>query len=114
MHIELIREKIAEKLNNSEDFWSYRLTDTNPGNYGINEWEVNAIKTNIQVDIPNRNFTFKKVKFTFDIRLDSSGKDGFNKSFCILVDGEGEFDFLESEIINLKQLKLTTNLDLYS
>ena len=114
MHIDLIREKIAEKLNDSFDFWSYCLTDTTPGNYGADEWEVNATMENIYVDIPNRKFTFKDVEFNFDVRLNSSGEDGFDENFFFLVDGEGEFDFPESGKIILKELKLITTLDLYS
>lgn len=113
MNIDLIRGKIAEKLNNSFDFWSHCLTDTNPGNYGADEWEVNATMENIFVDIPNRTFTFKEVEFSFDVRLNSSGEDGFDENFDFLVDGEGKFDFPESGKIILKELVLLTPLDLY-
>ncbi|UPQ76830.1 hypothetical protein [Chryseobacterium nepalense] len=57
------------------------MTDTNPGNYGAEEWEVNATMENIYVDIPNRNFTFKEVEFNFDVILNSSGADGFDENF---------------------------------
>lgn len=105
---------IADKLNNSFDFWNYCLTDTNPGNYGADEWEVNATMENILVDIPNRKFTFKEVEFNFDVRLYSSGEDGIDENFFFLVDGNGEFDFPKTSIIILKNLKLLTILDLYS
>lgn len=113
MNIDLIREKIAEKLNDSFDFWSYCLTNTTPGNYGSNEWGINATMENIYVDIPNRKFTFKDVEFNFDVRLNSSGEDGFDENFFFLVDGEGKFNFPESGKIILKELKLITPIDLF-
>lgn len=114
MHIDFIREKIAEKLNDSFDFWSDCLTNTSPLTYGADDLEINATIQNIYVDVPNRKFTFKDVKFKFNVRLNSSGEDGVDKNFFRLVNGEGEFDFAATEKINLKKMRLLTTLDLYS
>lgn len=111
MHIDIIREKIADKLNNSFDFWSDALTNTNPGNYGADEWEANAQYENIFVDIPNKKFTFNDVEFSFTVRLSSSGEEGFDDDFYMTVDGHGEFDFIENQDLVVRNLVLSTFLD---
>ena len=61
MEINFIREKLADKLGSTEvyDVWVDILQDTNPGNYGVEDIEINVDVNDIWVDIPERTFNFK-------------------------------------------------------
>lgn len=118
MEINLIREKIADKLGSSEvnDIWVDILQDTTPGNYGVEDIEINVDIKDIWVDIPERTFTFKNAELIFYARLGgSSEKNGYDQKFSLVVSGDGKFDFTDkSQDIKIMKFTINEDLDLYS
>ena len=42
-----IEQIIADKLSNDYNIWNDVLNNTEPGNYGVNDWEVSIDPSNI-------------------------------------------------------------------
>jgi len=95
--------------------WVLLLNNTNPGHYGVCEYDASVYKQNIWVDIPNRIFNFIDIQFYFILKLGSSSvDDGFQQSFTRNVRGEGRFKFDEGpDKIFIEELKLGMDLDLF-
>jgi hypothetical protein len=115
MKPEEIREKIAEKLQYHESFLE-ALDETNPGHYGVVDYDVFITPKNILVDIPERTYTFDKVDFSFKLKIGgSSDRDGYEQSFSRIASGSGDFDFLRNNtdiIIGENSVEID-NLNLY-
>jgi hypothetical protein len=63
MKIEEIQNKLSEEITISHEKWGELLTNTEPGNYGANDWEVSLNPNDIWVDIPNKKFSFRIILF---------------------------------------------------
>lgn len=113
MNLDIIREKLAEKIEKHPEVWNKKLTDTNPGNYGVNYWNVELDYNNIWVDISNRQFSFKNAIFSFDLRMKASKKGGYDDNFSFIAKGQGKFEFYGSEDVNIENVKVDVNLRLY-
>jgi len=114
MDIDIIREKVANKISENHEEWSDVLNDANPGHYGASYWEVEVNPNDIWVDIPNRTYTFKNAQFSFTVRLGESGKDGMDMDFSKVASGKGKFDFSnDGNDIELKELEIDVDLDLF-
>ncbi|MEO1254404.1 MAG: helix-turn-helix transcriptional regulator, partial [Bacteroidota bacterium] len=68
MTLETIREKVTEKVIFNEA-WVYKLDDSSPGHYGINDHEIELSSDDVFVNIPQRSFQFKNANFHFDLNL---------------------------------------------
>lgn len=114
MDIDEIREQIAIEISsNSQSDWGEALTDTNPGHYGANYWEVELKSEDVWVDIPKKTFTYKNALFSFDVRLGGSSEEsGADMSFSKIAKGEGEFSFVEGGI-KIEDLEIKVDLDLF-
>lgn len=112
MAIDDIREKLAQEIMESHEFWGDTLSNTNPGNYGADYWEVEIDFNDIWVDIPKRTFTFKNALFTFDLRMGATNEGGFDQSFSKTVEGKGKFDFDDGNV-KIDEMTLETYLDLF-
>lgn len=111
MLLDEIREKIAELLSQHSE-WVNKLNDTEPGNYGIEDYDVSVTKDDIYVDIPSRTFTFKNVEFSFTAVLGGSN-DGFNVDAQKTATGTGTFEFVDgSDNILLEEIEIQVDLDL--
>ena len=113
MDIEKMREKLAIEISQSEE-WVDKLNDSNPGHYGVEDWDVVISNDNIWVDIPQRSFTFKGVTFDFTVQIGSSNKDdGSEMSFSKIASGQGVFEFKDDDI-TIEELNLQFDLDLFA
>jgi hypothetical protein len=117
MEINLIREKIVEKLSSLEEYdnWVNILQDTNPANYGVDAIEVHVEINDIWVDIPKKTFTFKNANLTFYARLGGSNdENGYDQNFDKVVSGYGEFRFTKnSQDIDIIEFYINEDLQLY-
>lgn len=117
MDIDLIREKLADKLCSAEECinWMDILQDTSPGNYGVEDVEVLGSMKDIWVDIPKKTFTFKNTNLSFSARLGgSSDKNGYDESFTKVVSGYGKFDFaIAGQDINIIEFSINEEIELY-
>jgi hypothetical protein len=112
MILDAIKEKLAIEIFQSEA-WEEMLEETNPGHYGILDWDVDISSDHISVDILAKKFMFKNVTISFSLQLGSSNsQDGFESSFSRISKGKGNFE-LEDENLYIKDLELDFNLDLY-
>lgn len=110
-----MREKLSIEIsNNSQEIWGELLTDTEPGNYGANYWEVELLSKDIWVEIQKREFSFKNARFSFEVRLGgSSDESGSDMSFSKVAKGSGKFDFGENNSMIVKELDIQVDLDLF-
>jgi transcriptional regulator with XRE-family HTH domain len=113
MTLETIREKVTEKVIFDET-WLYKLDDSSPGHYGVNDHEVELSSEDVFVNIPQRSFQFKNANFHFDLNLMSS-KDGNPHKGMKVADGNGTFRFSQDgKNIELEILNIDVDLDLFS
>jgi len=113
MDIEKIKEKLAIEISKS-DKWLDKLNDTNPGHYGVEDWDVKISVDNIWVDIPNRTFNFNKVTFDFELQIGGSSKEsGFKSSFSKVAKGQGAFKFNNSIDISINEIEIEFDMDLF-
>jgi len=117
MEINLIREKLTDIICSNElhDNWVNILQNTNPGNYGVEDIEVNMDSKNIWVDIPERNFTFKNAEISFSARLGGSNeRNGYDANFSKKISGHGQFEFIKnSSDLKITKIEINETLDLY-
>lgn len=112
MTIDQIRNKLLDKIVIDHN-WMDKLNDTDPGHYGIEDWEVQLTKDDIWIDIPNGTFTFKKAKFDFEIVLGSSN-DGTQMEFSKVANGQGTFNFSPNgQDIMISELQIEIDLSLF-
>jgi hypothetical protein len=115
MEIDEIRELLANEIayNNA---WAEKLSDTDPGIYGVEDWDVSISKENIWVDIPSKTYTFKNVNFSFDVQLGSSNADdGVKMSFTKIGKGQGTFTFTStSKKIEIKEINIEFDVVLFN
>lgn len=111
MNIDIIREKLAIKIAENLE-WTNALDETNPGHYGIHDWEVTLLHTDVFVNIPEKTFNFKNASFYFDLQLGASNEDdGVQMDYTKDATGNGKFSFNGSEI-EIEELELEFDKDL--
>jgi hypothetical protein len=115
MTIDQIREKLANKIELSSQ-WIDELNDTNPGHYGVEDWDVSLNHENIWVDIPKNTFTFKDANFAFDLRIGGSrDEDSSIMKFSKIATGKGNFSFSSKRNdVEIDEMELNFDLDLFS
>lgn len=117
MEIDLIRGKLADKLNSSEayDNWIDILQDTNPENYGVEDVEIYVDYNDIWVVIPERTFTFKNAELIFNARLGGSSEEsGYDANFRLAISGNGQFEYSKNnQDIKIIDFTINEHLDLY-
>lgn len=117
MEINVIREKLVDKLTTSDinDKWIDILQNTNPGNYGVENIEISVDFNDIWVDVPEKTFSFKNAELIFSARLGgSSDKNGYDANFKIEISGSGQFEFTnKSKDVNIVYFSINEHLDLY-
>ncbi|GJQ04372.1 MULTISPECIES: hypothetical protein [Capnocytophaga] len=95
MHLDEIREKIANKLQENFDTWNDVLNNTSPGNYGCNEWNVEVSYEDVYVDIPKKQFKAEGVLNADLVMGASRGDTSFEQSYNKPFKAKGEFIFSE-------------------
>lgn len=113
MHIDKIREKLAEEISNDMEIWNDVLNDTSPGNYGCDHWEVEIDFNDIFVDIPKRSFSVKSGSFSADLVMGSSkGDSSFNTSYSKPFSAVGKFDF-DGDSIKITDIDIDISSDIF-
>ncbi|TPG31080.1 hypothetical protein [Flavobacterium pectinovorum] len=102
MELENIRQQLISELRYSSEIWDDILSDTNPGNYGVNDWDVEIDESQFYADVPNRTFTFKNATFSGSLIMGASkGDSSFDMSFSKTANGSGKFDFKDSQNVQI-------------
>lgn len=113
MDIHSIREQIQIEIA-THDEWDSLLSETNPGHYGVDYWEVEVYDEGLWVDIKNRTFSFKDASLSATVVLGASKGDmSFNQNFSTTVSGNGKFEFSGSNSIHLVEFTAEGNMDIY-
>lgn len=93
MELDRIRDIIANKLQEHNDVWNDVISNTFPGNYGCDEWNVEVSYNDVYADIPNRQFDAKGV-FNADLVMGASCRDtSFNTPYNKEFKAKGNFEF---------------------
>lgn len=115
MHIDEIREKIAEAISTDMGIWDDVLNDTTPGNYGCDHWEAEIDFNDIFVDIPAKTFNVKNGNFSADLVMGASkGDTSFNESFNKSFSASGTFDFKNAKEIVITDISIDIDTHIYT
>lgn len=110
---QIIAEQIATQVGETAYTWSEVLGNTNPGNYGNLEWDVEIDPKDIWVDIQELTFMISKGKFMTTVILGASN-DGVNAPYNKYFRGSGKFVFISGNQIQIKDdVIITINPDIY-
>lgn len=113
MGIDEIREQLAIKIS-YQDIWEELLNDTNPGNHGCENVEVQLLGTDIFVDIAKKKFTFKNASFSFTARIGGTrDEDSHLFDFNKAADGDGTFDFVDKSTVEVTDIEVDVDLELF-
>lgn len=90
-----IEQIIADKLSNDYNIWNDVLNNTEPGNYGVNDWEVSIDPSNITFNKGQDSFCAKGHLTSELVIGESNGEltSKYNKDFSI------KGDYINGEII---------------
>lgn len=110
MEIKRAQQILAEKICQSTE-WLDKLNESEPGHYGIEDWEVVLFPEDIWVDMQAKKFNFKNAKFNFDLAMGES-KDPFSDSFSKIAIGNGSFE-IKSDVLTIEEIEVDFDLDLY-
>ena len=116
MTLEGIRNGLMHELTTNINIWLKELDNTNPGHYGIEDWEVLIESDNsIYVDIPNREFRFKEIVIRADLRLGGSGDESsFFHQYRDFASGKGSFEFINNnQSVRISDINIEMNLELF-
>jgi len=114
MDIDKIRIEIAEKLSNDFDAWNDVLNNTNPGNYGCDQWDVEIDFNDIYVDIPKRSFELTNGIFSADLVLGASkGDTSFNMGYNKVFNAFGKFKFENANSITIEEVDIEIDPDIF-
>lgn len=115
MELEKIREQLMDELRYDIEIWGRPLSDTMPGNYGVNDWDVDIEEDNFYVDIPNRTFHFKNVTFSGSLVMGASkGDTSYDMDFSKPAQGSGKFVFKDSQNVKIDgEVELIVNMDIF-
>lgn len=110
MDLEKMKELLAEKICTREE-WTDKLNESEPGHYGIEDWDVTVFPKDIWVDIQAKKFSFKNAKFNFDLLLGES-REPISDNFSKNATGKGNFEIKNGEL-TIEDLEVEFDLDLY-
>lgn len=115
MELDEIREQLAKIISTDQSIWDNVLDNTTPGHYGCDNWEAEIDYNDIFVNIPNRTFTINTGSFSAELVMGSSkGDSSFNESYNKTFSATGEFDFKNSKEINITEINIDIDSDIYS
>lgn len=116
MKIETVREILASKIPLNEE-WIDKLNNSEPGHYGVEDWDVNLSHDDIWVDMQQKTFSFKNAQFEFTLMIGGSNpENGSEMSFTKEATGKGTFDFIgpsPKNDVEVEDLELNFDLDLF-
>ena len=114
MELEKIREQIIEEISTNIELWADVFDNTNPGNYGLNDWDIIINENNLFVNIPERTFTFDNVNILADLILGGSNKDdSISHKYNETAKGNGCFEFVNNKQIKITSINIDVELDLF-
>lgn len=115
MQLQEIREQIIYQLQYDVENWNDVLSDTNPGNYGVNDWEVDIDEAKLYVDIPKNEFSFKNSRFSANLIMGASkGDTSFDMPYNKLVSGKGSFEFNNNQSVKITELEIEIDKDVFN
>ena len=101
MKLEEIRSQLLTQLQINLNYWDDVINNTNPGNYGVEDWDISISPNNFYVDIPNKTFSFKDMNFTAKVLLGASHGDS-----------SIEQDFISNKEIKIENIEISPNVNL--
>jgi hypothetical protein len=114
MSIDEIREQLAYKIS-TDMIWDEKTNDTTPGNYGCDNVTAVLSSDDIYVDIPNLTFTFKNANYSFSARVGGSrDEDSHMYPFSTIAKGEGKFEFKDKGTVEIAEIDVYADLDLFA
>ncbi len=114
MKLQDIREQLIQQLENDINNWNDVLNDTNPGIYGVEEWDILVPEEGFYVDIPNKTFSFKNVDFSADLVLGASkGESSFVQKYNKPAKGTGSFDFASKDEVQIISIQVDIDPDIF-
>lgn len=113
MTLDEIRNQILSQMQNDLNCWSDVISNTTPGNYGVNTWDISISEKDFYVDIPKKTFSFKNMDFTAKFILGGShSDDSITESFSTKVSGKGSFSFTSNKSVNIESITVSPDTDL--
>lgn len=114
MTLDEIREQIASKIA-IDMIWDDKTNDTEPGNYGCDDLEVELSAEDVFVNIPKLTFSFKNARFSFSARIGGSREeDSYSFPYSTIANGEGEFVFKDKDTVEIAEIKVFADLNLFT
>jgi len=114
MELQKIREQLILDIENNINNWNDVISNTNPGNYGIEDWEIIVPEDGFYVDIPNKTFSFKNVDFNAKLILGSSkGESSITHDYKEIAKGKGTFGFVDSQKVGITDIEIEIDLDVF-
>ena len=114
MELEKIREQIIEEISTNIELWSDVFNNTNPGNYGLNDWDIVVNEKKFFVNIPERTFTFDEINVSADLILGGSNKDdSIEYKYNETAKGKGKFEFIDNNKVKITSIKIDIELELF-
>lgn len=112
---ESIKENVIDALSNeSYTQWGEVLQDTNPGNYGVDDIEVEINESDIIfINKITEKFAIDNVNLHFTARLGSSGEEGFDHPSSTSVYIEGDFTINNKGRVIIKNISTDSFIDLF-
>lgn len=104
---------LTKVFQNYKNYWDDVINNTNPGNYGVEDWDISISPNNFYVDIPNKTFSFKDMSFTAKVLLGAShGDSSIEQDFSTRLYGKGTFDFITNKEIKIENIEISPNVNL--
>jgi hypothetical protein len=114
MKLQEIREQIAYELENDINNWSDVIDNTNPGNYGLEDWNKTIPHKGLWIDIPSKTFKFKDADFFAKLVLGASkGDSSFTHDYNKTASGEGTFEFISKTKIAISSLEIEIDSEIF-
>lgn len=112
---ESIKESVIDALlNESYMLWGELLQDTNPGNYGVDDIEVEINESDIIfINKLIGKFAIDNVILQFTARLGSSGEEGLDYPSSTSVYIEGDFTINNKGRVIIKNISTNSFIDLF-
>ena len=113
MHLDKIREKIAEEMSSDMEIWNDVLNETSPGNYGCDDWDAEVDFNDVFADIPNGTFKVRNGNFSADLVMGGSrGDSSFNTNYSKPFSATGKFEFVGDKI-KITEIEIDIDSDVF-
>ena len=114
MNLQEIRDQLIHELIYDLSNWDEVINNTNPGNYGIEDWDIAVPEQGFFVDIPSKTFSFKNVDFSAKLILGASkGDSSFIKNYRETANGKGTFEFTDKKKVSITDTEINIDLDVF-